>query len=147
MNYRGHIVGGIASYLITLYVLSFYNLQANNASLLFWFMTSIFGALFPDIDIKSKGQKIFYLLLSLIIVWSVAAKNLVTLSIASLFGMAPLISRHRGMFHSIWLIVFTPIAITLTLKHFNIVPVTFYPCLFFITGALSHLILDSKFRN
>ena len=60
-GYRGHLVGGGVTYFILLYILSIYNPDPSIMAqgLIF----CLVGALFPDIDIKSMGQKYFYIAL------------------------------------------------------------------------------------
>ena len=58
-NYKGHIVGGTVTYLVVLQVIK--HAQPNIHVVLQGLVFCLLGSLFPDIDVKSKGQKIFYL--------------------------------------------------------------------------------------
>ncbi len=54
-NYRGHIKGGFVAFaLIILFALPHYHPSA--LTMLEWLLFTIAGSLFPDVDIKSKGQ-------------------------------------------------------------------------------------------
>lgn len=65
------------------------------------FTIALLFGLFPDVDIKSKSQKIFYTLLfifnlSLIIFF----RRYLEAAILGLFAMLPILSKHRGWTHS-----------------------------------------------
>src|SRR5882724_10040377 len=58
-GYKGHLVGGAAVYVLFLCCI----IGVVKPSLLMaseWLIFTLAGALFPDVDIKSKGQKYFY---------------------------------------------------------------------------------------
>ena len=58
-GYKGHIVGAALAFAGTLLVVS-KTYPPTPLTALQWFLLTILGALFPDVDIKSKGQGIFY---------------------------------------------------------------------------------------
>ena len=60
-NYKGHIAGGVITYLVVLYCIKYTNPSVH--TVLQGLVFCLFGSLFPDVDVKSKGQKIFYYLL------------------------------------------------------------------------------------
>lgn len=65
------------------------------------FTIALLFGLFPDVDIKSKSQKIFYSLLfvlnlSLILLF----QRYLEAAILGLFAMLPILSKHRGWTHS-----------------------------------------------
>ena len=58
-NYKTHLAGGLFAYLLSIYAVI--TLRTISFALaLEWLLFCLLGALFPDVDIKSKGQKIFY---------------------------------------------------------------------------------------
>ena len=57
-GYKGHLVGGAVAYGVTVYLLR--SLNPTAITLVEWFVCTLAGALFPDVDTKSKGQKYFY---------------------------------------------------------------------------------------
>lgn len=101
-SYKGHLFGGVLFYIPFAFLLGIlfdydalptwqYALQ-----LVILFGITLLFALFPDVDIKSKGQKVFYwifLVLDLVLIvrglWREAA-------FLGLFAMTPLISKHAA---------------------------------------------------
>lgn len=60
------------------------------------------GALFPDIDTDSKGQKLFYLLLialDAVLLWR---RRMVEAAWLGLGAMVPPLLQHRGFTHTLW---------------------------------------------
>ena len=76
------------------------------------FLTAMLAGLWPDVDIKSKGQKIFYrifIVLNIILMYLGfyrGERQYINISaILGLFAMMPLIGKHRGWTHS-WITMF-----------------------------------------
>ena len=65
-GYRAHLVGGMAAYGITLYLLRSYCGSVFVGAE--WMLFALAGALFPDIDTKSMGQKFLYQILLIILI-------------------------------------------------------------------------------
>lgn len=147
MSYKGHIIGGIIAYLVLLVGTScVYTITPLCAFM--WFFVCLFGALFPDLDTKSKIRT-FFLRISLglfLVLLALPTHRVMILPLLP-FIVIPLISRHRGLFHSKLFLIVLPafLVITLTLATHQTHPeLIVLPTLFFITGACSHLILDGK---
>jgi membrane-bound metal-dependent hydrolase YbcI (DUF457 family) len=152
-SYKGHLFGGVLFFIPFVYVLGIlfdydelptwqYVLQ-----LVILFGITLLFALFPDVDIKSKGQKIFYwifLILDLVLIvrglWREAA-------FLGLFAMTPLISKHRGWTHSLWAAFLIPLPfIILPMWYANANWTTGLPYyLAAVTGNLSHRFMDGIF--
>jgi hypothetical protein len=146
-NYKGHLVGGAVAFLIVFNII-----MIKKVSLFIafeWFCFTLLGALFPDIDIKSKGQKIFYRVLLILFIILIVKKCTYLLLLLSFVSLLPLIVRHRGMCHEFWFVVGAPLCCGLLLGQFF--PAVFLNILwdvfFFIIGALSHLYLDLGFKK
>jgi membrane-bound metal-dependent hydrolase YbcI (DUF457 family) len=141
-GFRGHLVGGIVTYLL---MLQFIKLMHPSVSIIFsGFIFCIFGSLFPDIDIKSKGQKIFYSL-SLVVLCCFLYYERIDLFIGlSLLGTVPLLVKHRGIFHTLWFLIFISISTGLVIGNLNpnLSAWAMGNALFFLGGALSHIFLD-----
>jgi len=141
-NYKGHLVGGFIVYCIiigigTLYATSF-------MVLLQWLLSTLAGSLFPDIDTKSKGQKLLYTLLFVMSLVLLVQKRYRLIAYCGVVAVLPLITRHRGIFHKLWFIILIIGLGTAGL-------ISLYPCAmvpigklagFFLAGAISHLYLD-----
>jgi hypothetical protein len=141
-GYRTHLMGGFTTYVPLLYVLL--PLKPTPLTILEWLGCTLIGSLFPDIDIKSKGQLWFYRLLFLVLVVLVYKKKFFTAAVTSILCVLPLLFRQRGLFHRPLFLVGLPIAGLLVLRvcaptqaHLFL-----FDALFFGAGALSHIVLD-----
>lgn len=153
-NYKGHLTGGLITFLVIFVAstqvmfLSHPNFANNFVSNFFLYLSfCLLGSLFPDIDTKSKIQRYFYIFIFLIIIYLIVSKEWITLSILTPVILLPLIVHHRGIFHKPWFLLFISISILIlvqshsdyNMKHAIIA------CFFFITGWMSHIILDYGF--
>lgn len=141
-SYRGHLIGGVLTYLGMLQFIKY--AQPNSPIVLQGFLFCLLGSLFPDIDVKSKGQKIFYMLVLIFLCYCLIQQRLDLFIAVSLLGLIPLLVRHRGLFHEIWFLLL------LTFVSF----ICFKSCSkqdellllanssFFFMGCLSHVVLD-----
>lgn len=143
-NYRGHLVGGACAF-----VLLCFPLQATArpvTTLIEWFFCALFGALFPDIDTKSKGQLLFYRLMIVVMGLLCMQQRFMVAAGTGLFCMLPMIVRHRGLFHNYLfmttlLLLIAFLVFTYKPSIFNIIA---YDLLFFSAGLYSHLFLDFR---
>lgn len=144
-SYKVHLVGGAATYLVISQlstVLPFLQGFALAEHMLFLIVTLI-GSIFPDIDIASKMQNSFFMLMpaALPIALFYNTTLFVTLGLTCI---AILIVRHRTITHQIWFLVLLPAAYAFTTagyypKHQALI---FSVCTYFSAGALSHRLLD-----
>lgn len=147
-NYKTHLAGGLFAYLVSLYAVISVR-PVTFALCLEWLLFCLAGSLFPDVDIKSKGQKIFYwivLILGTFLLFHKRGQALIILGALSLF---PLLVRHRGIFHKLWFIIVVPSLIAwLACSYWpTCSTIIYYDTLFFIVGAISHLWLDLGLRR
>lgn len=145
-NYKGHLAGGIVLYALILVCL----MPAVAGGALFeWLCFVCAGALFPDIDTKSKGQRFFFGLLALILIILFARQQWVPAGFLAVAACTPLLVHHRGIFHNIvfltvLIIVLSAGAIFL-LPHYKMIIV--YDAFFFWIGVFSHIWLDCGLRK
>lgn len=142
-GYRGHLLGGVVVFFFALLgILLWCNPTTTTA--LEWLGFTLCGALFPDIDIKSKGQKLFYWLLAGLFILLISMNHLQMVAVLSVIALVPMLVRHRGMFHRPWFIILLPSAIAYILcaQVPSCKMIIVYDTFFFILGALSHLWLD-----
>ncbi len=147
-GYRGHISGAFFLYSILLILLlSFYYIKPVWA--LQWLIAIILGALFPDIDTKSKGQKIFYTCLFIILGFCFLGHCYRFASLLGIVSAIPLMVNHRGIFHRWWFLFFITSSTAYTL-------ISYFPsytdsiiinALFFFVGAISHIWMDMGFKK
>jgi membrane-bound metal-dependent hydrolase YbcI (DUF457 family) len=145
-NYQGHLLGGLGAFGATLMIHEHYAHHATHPAshIIFWLMLCLFGSLFPDIDIHSMGQKILYKLLLLTLALCTFFGFWQALPFLTLAALFPQCVKHRGLTHNILFILLAPLpaplAISLWHRSYTIFAYTSY--LFFVAGALSHLLLD-----
>jgi membrane-bound metal-dependent hydrolase YbcI (DUF457 family) len=141
-GYRLHLVGGLLTYLGILQVIK--STAPTTATILQGLIFCLIGALFPDIDVKSKGQKLFYFLLLLVLSYLVFQQKYCMFVVMSFLGIIPILVRHRGIFHHIWFLTALACAASLLIKS----GCGFYEQMmltniwFFFAGSVSHVLLD-----
>jgi membrane-bound metal-dependent hydrolase YbcI (DUF457 family) len=150
-GYKGHLVGGIIAFgLLFVGLMSiFMSQQPSHLMMGEWLLCTLAGALFPDIDVKSKGQKYFYYVVLVGIVVLAYQQQFQMLTCFSVVMITPMLVRHRGIFHSPRFVIALPLLVWVVIatllpqkaSHF------FVDTLFFIGGALSHLWLDFGTRQ
>lgn len=141
-NYKTHLFGGFVTYLLLFYILI--NQNPSILTSVQWLFCCLIGSLFPDIDTKSKIQKLFYT--ALLITFTILAFNNQTEIMISLsfLGLIPIVVKHRGIFHKAWFLSFISLSILFVShlyfpKSLNDI---FISLTFFTIGAFSHLYLD-----
>jgi membrane-bound metal-dependent hydrolase YbcI (DUF457 family) len=149
-GYRGHISTAVVFGLVVVVGLSFTSVAAAmpisekivKAFIIVWL--AVIFALFPDIDIKSKGQLLFYRLffvLDLILLLSGRFREAALLGFLTLL---PILSRHRGWTHTIWAMLLIPLPLLAGPIYFAKAPTAeglpYY--LGAVAGYLSHLMAD-----
>ena len=147
-NYQTHLAGGALAFAATLVCIVPYAhptvLSAGE-----WLLFALAGSLFPDIDIKSKGQKYFYWMILILLLILAYTKRFIPLAIISIVSTIPLISKHRGLFHRAWFVIAAPLGVwyVLSLQYPALKMALLFDMLFFIAGALSHLWLDMGLKK
>ncbi len=142
-NYKTHLAGGSIAFAITLLcVVPHY--QPSAITMAEWLLFALAGSLFPDIDIKSKGQRYFYWIILLLLILLSIKKKFGLLTITSIIAVFPLLVKHRGIFHRLWFVVGAPLCIwyLASLQFPALQTGLRLDVFFFITGAVSHLWLD-----
>lgn len=146
-NYKGHLFGGLCTFLI-IFILFLYNkitLYVGGELLL----CLLLGALFPDIDTKSKGQKIFYRLLFVILIFLFIQQKFFEIAFFALVAFLPLLVKHRGLFHNLWFITFVSFVpyFYCWLYIPKYCPALLLHTVFFVIGIITHLWLDLGFKR
>ena len=104
-------------------------------------------SLWPDVDIKSIGQKLFYVIFFIVdIVLIFHFENYKAASYFGLLIILPILARHRGWTHSRITAIVLPLPlISLPLLIYNdplLDGIPYYLC--GVTGYFSHLFFDKK---
>lgn len=147
-GYRGHLAGGLMLFLMILAIVVHWCMPTT-LTIVEWGACTLAGSLFPDIDTKSKGQRLFYLLMLLVFGILIVSHRYKALAFTSVMAMVPLIVHHRGVCHRLWFVLLVPFATALLLT--TIMPsyqsMLLLDALFFSIGAISHLWLDLGWRR
>jgi len=146
-GYKGHLVGGAIAYGITLIVMYPYCSSVFIAAQ--WLGCTLAGSLFPDIDIKSKGQKYFYWGIALVFGILIAMQQFKLLAACSICSVLPMLVNHRGLFHRVWFIIAVPFGCWVIISSYYplYTQSLFFYAMFFTIGAFSHVWLDLGLRQ
>lgn len=144
-GFRTHVGGGLLAYIACLVTLcSYFVFKPTLFKALEWFICTILGSLFPDVDTKSTGQMLFYRVTALLLLFLLWKQKIAVFIWVALLAMVPVLADHRGLFHKIWFVVFVPLCAALFLQ--KAYPVyknaLLFDAAFFSIGALSHILLD-----
>lgn len=118
-NYRGHIIGsGTASviYLAILTLVFTVDILPKDREIFSGYafpivivaLVILFG-IFPDIDINSHSQNLFYSIFFVGDLWLIWTENFPEAAYLGLIAMLPVISKHRGWTHSRLAMLLVPI--------------------------------------
>lgn len=146
-QFKSHLIGGLILYVLVLFLFSLGSFSF--ATHLYWLSATLAGSLFPDIDIRSKGQHLFLKILALLLIVCLFLQAYVPVIMILFFMLIPLVMPHRGLFHDIWFITILCAFIDLLLIFFipdrakSIITTS----LFFLLGVVSHLLLDKGFKG
>jgi len=107
-------------------------------------VAGLLGGLFPDIDIKSKGQQLLYALVIPLLVAALLAKHVVFSILLSAVAILPPLLPHRGITHNFWFILCAPLIGPLLVYVYCPEYLTYAIDLYiyFTLGAITHLALD-----
>ena len=64
------------------------------------FVVAVLSGLWPDVDIKSRSQQIFYRIFLIFSVILILRKQYLQSAVLGIFSMLPLLGKHRGWTHS-----------------------------------------------
>ncbi len=143
-GYKTHLVGGLVSFVVTFAAAySFQKFTVDFPTALGWFFITLFGALFPDIDVKSKGQGFIYPILLFVLLLFLKSGNMIAFTLVSIASLIPLVANHRGLFHNYIFIVGCAAVGAFCFNHYYHISLLHYASIaFFCIGAGSHLFLD-----
>ena len=145
---KGHLIGGFIFILVLLHTIIHYFYRPSLLDLVMYIAIGLMFAVWPDVDIKSIGQKFFYTVFFLVDLFLVYSEEY---KIAAYFGLIiilPILAKHRGWTHSIPAMFLIPAPILLypiyVSQSFDFSGGPYYACA--VTGYFSHLVLDGKIR-
>jgi LexA-binding, inner membrane-associated putative hydrolase len=145
-NYKGHVCVGIASYAALMY---FIKPAVSMLTMIEWFFCMIAGSLFPDVDIKSKGQKYFYRGMVFLFLYIAFRGSFCGLLLCGSVSFLPVLVRHRGIFHSITFMLIIALGagfIAGFCTQTMFMPL-WYDIVFFVMGAIVHIVADRCYTH
>lgn len=148
-GYKVHLAGGGALFGLIFIIITQPIFKPPVLTAFEWLLFMLAGALFPDVDVKSKGQKLLYLFLIVLFSLLLAQGCHSTVACLAVISLIPMIVRHRGLFHNFWFVVFFPLSVgyLLGVCFPSYSSIIFVDSLFFIAGAISHLWLDRGIKK
>jgi membrane-bound metal-dependent hydrolase YbcI (DUF457 family) len=146
-NYKGHLFGGLCAFLF-IFIFFLYK-QVTLFVGIELLICLLLGALFPDIDTKSQGQKLFYRLLFVVLLLLFIKQKFFEIAFFALLAFLPLLVKHRGLFHNIWFVSFISFIpyFYCSLWMPSYCPILLWNTVFFVIGIITHLWLDLGFRR
>jgi len=141
---KGHIWGGLIFAIIFIYTITNYFYKPSLLEVVIYIALACMFSVWPDIDIKSFGQKFFYSIFLITDIFLIVQKEF---EIAAYFGLIiilPILAKHRGWTHSIPAMILIPSPLLfysiIMDGTINISGIYFYGSA--VTGYFSHLVLD-----
>lgn len=146
-GYKGHTVGGLAVFGVLRLIVAPFN--PTFLTSIEWLLCALLGALFPDIDIKSRGQNIFYVLLAGAYAGALMAGKLAWSPFFVVAALFPMLVSHRGISHRFWFMILISLTLgfglSITFPSYS--QAAWFDALFLGAGMLSHLLLDRWIAN
>lgn len=144
-SYKVHLLGGTVTYFLTTLLLSRYVswFSYNPLHHIFFILFSLLGSIFPDIDITSRMQIIFFRCMILALPSALLINKILFFTLGCICFFVVLI-KHRTITHHIWFLILFPLLTALYLEkqypesRKEIISI----CTYFSVGALSHRLLD-----
>ena len=137
----GHLIVGGMTYLLLLQCMA--QVTAFSWYIIPTFFCCMLGALFPDIDTKSRGQKYSYFLVFVWLLYCVWYNALNLFVMTSFVLLLPLLVKHRGLFHNPFFLLSMMVAsLLLAYQYCPEADGICYMIIFFFAGALSHVMAD-----
>lgn len=141
-GYRGHLVGGFVAFGLVRFLLVPVN--PTFITSIEWLLVTLFGALFPDIDIKSRGQNIFYLALMVIYLGVLLMGKIAWSPFFVFAALFPMLLNHRGFSHNFLFLIILASAVGFGLSAAfpSYAYAAWLNALFLGSGMISHVMLD-----
>ncbi len=145
-SYRGHLLFGLFVVACFIFFAANYFFTPSSLDVALYLGIGLLFALFPDVDTKSLGQKLFYTIFFVTDVFLILKQQY---KIAAFFGLTiilPLLASHRKWTHSKAAMILVPLPILLypmwRARELDFSNLPFYCAA--VIGYFSHLLLDGK---
>lgn len=148
-GYKGHLAGGFIVYGALIFLICHYWMQPSLITAAEWLLFLLAGSLFPDVDVKSKGQHLVYAVLFAVLSILLLHGCYKIVAIVGVASLLPMLVKHRGLFHNPLFLIALPLALALVAAqcmpdYSNAIAADAF---FFIIGALVHIALDRGIRG
>ncbi|MBY0109586.1 MAG: metal-dependent hydrolase [Candidatus Babeliaceae bacterium] len=144
-EHKTHLFVGFLAYVAVLYLILFFGpiCWERKIELL---MYTLIGSLFPDIDTKSKIQRIIYCMVFIVLILLAYTQQYVVATAAGIAACLPLMVHHRTLFHSmVFLTLLGAAAVLCTRLYYPVYTISMaYNVIFFLAGIFSHLFADRR---
>ena len=144
---KGHILGGLVFLWLFLTILANFFFVPSTMEIIIFTAIAVMFSLWPDVDIKSLGQKVFYTIF--FVTDAILVFYFQDYKTAAFFGLLiilPILAKHRGWTHSRLTAVLLPTPLLLVPMYVfegslaQGIPYYFAA----VTGYFSHLFFDKK---
>ena len=144
---KGHILGGLVFLWLFLTILANFFFVPSAMEIIIFAAIAVMFSLWPDVDIKSLGQKVFYTIF--FVTDAILVFYFQDYKTAAFFGLLiilPILAKHRGWTHSRLTAVLLPTPLLLVPMYVfegslaQGIPYYFAA----VTGYFSHLFFDKK---
>ena len=143
---KGHFVGGLVFLWLFLHIVSNYFFRPTLLQIFIYAVLVVLFALWPDVDIKSIGQKLFYTIFFAADAVLIYFEQYKMAAFLGLLIILPILANHRGWTHARITAVLLPVPlITVPMVVSNGTLAEGLPYYFAaVAGDFSHLFFDKK---
>lgn len=144
-NHRTHLVTGLTCATVLVYALNQINAHTFQD---LWQMPlciglALTGSIFPDIDIDSKMQRLFWPIIAIVLFAALVKSKFYLFFILAACTIFVMLIRHRTITHQFWFVISFPFGLAWYLGTTKVqTPFVYVSALFFVVGACSHIFLD-----
>ncbi len=148
-GYKTHLVGGAAVFVATSLVISTTLSMPTSTQFIGYLSCSLLGSIFPDIDVASKMQRLFFIVATVALSCALLTNRTACFLIIGGSVLLVTFLRHRTLTHQVFFLISMPAffalgAVYLYKLPFNLVVNS---TIFFVMGCLSHVLLDRTKTN
>ncbi len=143
-GYKTHLCGGLVVFLSAVALLLSITDLPGFFELSIYLSCALLGSIFPDIDVASKMQRLFFVGSTGVLSCALLTNRTHLFLVIGGCVLLVTLLRHRTLTHQIGFLVSMPIFFSLGAVYLYNLPFNFvaYACLFFVAGCVSHVVLD-----
>lgn len=145
-GYRIHLIGGVATFscITAICHMTGFTIQDNFFIFAAGLGLSLLGSIFPDIDTVSVMQRLFYSTMAITLLALLISSHTTLFVLAGTLCVIIALLRHRTITHNFLFLLLMPLTIAMYCSTLNGINQRWVSIayLFFVSGALSHLLLD-----